>query len=234
MRLDQRAITSYREFAVVGNSRLDAFLQYAGVDPARRAALLKISHYVGTPVEGVRIHQTLSDGQHLDGMEIIHTPGHSPGHICIVIGDILLSGDHILSQTVPQQWPENTAPYTGLGHYLESLEKIRRVTGLGLTLAAHEKVMHDVYGRIETIRGAHQRRLGRLLDMLAKAPKPLSIHEIAGELYPETTGFRAVLAVTDVGSRVEYLYQRDQLTVANLEEVEAAETPVYRYQIKKT
>ena len=171
----------------------------------------------------------MADGEDLDGLRIIHTPGHSPGHVCIGVGNILLSADHILARTVPQQWPESVAAYTGLGHYLDSLEKIERMPGFELTLAAHEQAIHDLYGRIETIRGAHVRRLDRLLDMLAAASGPLSIDEITGQLYPEVTGFRAVLAITDVGSRVEYLHQRGRLAVANLDEVEREQNAVCRY-----
>jgi glyoxylase-like metal-dependent hydrolase (beta-lactamase superfamily II) len=229
--LDSLAIRSHREHAVLGNSRLDAFLQQAGVDPSRRAAMLKISHFSGRQIDGVAIGLWLTDGQQLDGLRIIHTPGHSPGHICIGVGNVLLSADHILARTVPQQWPESTAAYTGLGHYLDSLDKIAAMPGFELTLAAHEQAIHDVYARIETIRGAHSRRLERLLDALGKAAEPLSVDEIMRHLYPEVTGFRAVLAVTDVGSRVEYLHQRGQLAVANLDEVEADERPVYRYRV---
>jgi hypothetical protein len=100
-----------------------------------------------------------------------------------------------------------------------------------LTLAAHEQVIHDVYGRIDVIRAAHRRRLERLLEMLRKMREPLSIDQITAHLYPEATGFRAMLAITDVGSRVEYLHQRGQLAVANLEEVKQADAPVYRYGI---
>ena len=69
-----------------------------------------------------------------------------------------------------------------------------------------------------------------MLDMLRKAGRPLSIDEIARESYPEVTSFRAVLAVTDVGSRVEYLHQRGELTVANLDEIDRDENAVYRYR----
>jgi glyoxylase-like metal-dependent hydrolase (beta-lactamase superfamily II) len=229
--LDRGAITAHREYVAVGKSRLSAFLQGSGVDPARRTELLRISHYSGRPIEGISAALTLTDGQDLDGLRIIHTPGHSPGHVCIRVGNVLLSADHILARTVPQQWPESTAAYTGLGHYLESLEKIGRMPGVELTLAAHEQAIHDVYGRIETIRAAHLRRLDRLLTMLEKSPRPLSVDEITQQLYPEATGFRAMLAITDVGSRVEYLHQRGQLAVANLDDVEGAERPVYRYSV---
>jgi glyoxylase-like metal-dependent hydrolase (beta-lactamase superfamily II) len=229
--LDRMAVTSHREYVTLGNARLSAFFRASGIDPVRRTGLLKTSHYVGTLVEGVKVDLTLDDQQDLDGLQIIHTPGHSPGHVCIGIGNILLSADHILAQTVPQQWPESTAPYTGLGHYLDSLEKIRRMPGFELTLAAHEQPIHDLYGRIASIRAAHSRRLDRLIDLLAKADRPLSVDEIATNSYPEVTGFRALLAITDVGSRVEYLHQRGRLAVANLDEVEQAEEPVYRYRV---
>ena len=80
------------------------------------------------------------------------------------------------------------------------------------------------------MRSAHRRRLQRLLEMLRKADRPLSLHEIALQSYPEVTGFRALLAITDLGSRVEYLHQRGQLTVANLEEIERDEAAVFRYR----
>jgi glyoxylase-like metal-dependent hydrolase (beta-lactamase superfamily II) len=229
--LDRSAVVSQREYVAVGNSRLNEFLTQAGVDPGRRADLLALSHYRGAPIEGVTVGRTLADGDEIDGLRVIHTPGHSPGHVCIGVGDILLSADHILSQTVPQQWPESTGAYTGLGHYLESLDKIAQMPGFTLTLAAHEQAIHDLPARIETIRAAHARRLNRLLDMLGKASRPLSLDEIAHRLYPDVTGFRALLAITDVGARVEYLHQRGRLVVANFDDVECHETRAFRYRV---
>jgi glyoxylase-like metal-dependent hydrolase (beta-lactamase superfamily II) len=208
---------------------LNGFFRRAGIEEARRDELLKMSPYRWTAREDVAVGLPLEDGDELDGLRILHTPGHSPGHVCIGVGNVLLSGDHILSQTLPHLWPESAAAYTGLGHYLESLDKVDRTPGFELTLAAHEQVIHDVYGRIKTIRSAHRRRLERMLEMLRKTGRPLSIDEIARQSYPEVTSFRAVLAVTDVGSRVEYLHQRGQLTVANLDEIQRDETAVYRY-----
>ena len=229
--LDRMAVASHAEYAAVGNSRFRSFLIQAGVDSARRAAMVMISHYSGMKIDGVPIELTLHDGDDLDGLRIIHTPGHSPGHVCVSAGNVLLSADHILARTVPQQWPECMTPYVGLGHYFESLDKIQRMPGIELTLAAHEQPIHDVYGRIDTIRHAHLRRLDRLLDMLRHADQPMSVAEITDNLYPEVTGFRAVLAITDVGARVEYLHQRGQLAVVNLDEVKREDNPVYRYGV---
>jgi glyoxylase-like metal-dependent hydrolase (beta-lactamase superfamily II) len=227
--LDSAAVASGRAHIVASTVRLNAFFRRAGVEATRRGELIKASPYRWASNENVPVSLRLEDGDELDGLRILHTPGHSPGHVCIVAGNVLLSGDHILSQTLPHLWPESAAAYTGLGHYLESIAKIERTPGIELTLAAHEQVISDIYGRIKTIRSAHRRRLGRMLELLDKAGQPLSIYEIAQQSYPEVTGFRAVLAVTDVGSRVEYLQQRGELTVANLDEIERDENAVYRY-----
>ena len=48
---------------------------------------------------------------------------------------------------------------------------------------------------------------------------------------PRSTGFRELLAITDVGSRVEYLHQRGRLSIVNLDEIDRKEMPVYRYQV---
>ncbi len=179
---------------------MSAFLQRAGMPPDRRAGFLRTSP-IGGLWEGVAVGRTFEDGKEIDGLRIHHTPGHSPGQVCIGVGNVLLSADHILSRTLPHQWVESASPYTGLGHYLESLDKIARLPGFQLTLAAHEQAIHDVYRRIETIRAAHRRRLDRLLHAVRAAGRPMSLHEIALASYPETTGFRSVLAMADIGSR---------------------------------
>jgi glyoxylase-like metal-dependent hydrolase (beta-lactamase superfamily II) len=77
----------------------------------------------------VRINQTVSDGEVLPvcgGIEVVHTPGHTPGHICLflrasgimVCGDALnIAGGHIAGPN--PQYTQDMA----LG--LSSLEKIR-------------------------------------------------------------------------------------------------------------
>ena len=229
--LDRAAVASCREHVVTSTVRLNAFFRRAGVDAARRGELLKMSPYRWTAREDVPVGLALEDGDELDGLRILHTPGHSPGHVCIGVGNVLLSGDHILSQTLPHLWPETRRGVHGPRATIWN--RWPRSSGRPAskcTLAAHEQVIHDVYGRIKTIRSAHRRRLERMLDMLRKAGRPLSIDEIARQSYPEVTSFRAVLAVTDVGSRVEYLHQRGELTVANLDEIDRDENAVYRYR----
>ncbi len=229
--LDCSVVTAPEEHLAVAKARLRVFLNHAGEEPAHREALITTSFALRRPIEAMAVTTRLNDGDELDGMRILHTPGHSPGQVCVAVGNVLLSADHILARTVPQQWPESITPYHGLGHYLDSLDKIQGIPGLELTLPAHEQIIQDVYARIHTIRAAHLRRLDRLLATLRRADRPLSLSEITAQLYPDVTGIRAALAITDVGARVEYLHQRGRLQVVNLDEIQAQDQPVYRYAV---
>jgi glyoxylase-like metal-dependent hydrolase (beta-lactamase superfamily II) len=229
--LDKIVIASGKQFNALGKRVFSDFLIRAGMDEPRRRVMLKTAHFSEKPLEGVPVDLDLEDGMELDGLKFIHTPGHAPGHICIGIGNILLSADHILAQTIPQQWPETLGSYNGIAHYFDSLNKIKQIGGFDFALAAHEQVICHVSARIDTIRAAHLRRLDRLLEMMRQATRPLSITEIADELYPAVTGFRSFLAITDVAARVEYLHHRSKLAVVNLEELAAEEQPIFRYRI---
>ena len=227
--LDRGAITHYDEYLAIGTRGLKRFLQQAGVPVDRRTELLKYSPARGRKLLGVSVSGTIEDGDQFDGLRFVHTPGHSPGHLCVVVGNLILTGDHLLAHTLPHQWPESITAYTGLGHYLESLDKLRAIPGIEAALPAHEQVIHNFYHRIGTVRATHERKLARLLGVIREANRPLTLHEIASQTYAEVRGFRAVLAFADVGSRVEYLQQRNELAVANWEEIERDAEAPYRY-----
>jgi len=230
-RLDRRALIAAEERAVVGKRRMHNFLKATGLEPTRLEALMGTTRYDRLKRPPVPVEIAVEDGGQLDGIRFIYTPGHAPGHVCMIIDDVLLCGDHVLAKTLPQQWPESAIPNTGLARYLESLDKIQRIDGIDLTLAAHEPVIADVYKRIETIRASQMRRLDRLIDILQQADQPLSISRIAKAMYVRATGFRETLALCDVGARVEYLHQRGELVIANLDEVESQESPICRYVV---
>ena len=229
--LDSRQMTAYEERAVLANRALARFLRQAGVEPERQTEVLRAFGYGAGRPRSVPVDFLLVDGQELEGLRVVHTPGHSPGHVCIAVGDILISGDHILARTVPWQWPESVAAHTGLSHYLDSLEKVRRLGGIEIALGGHEPPVRDIPKRIGQIWDTHQRRLDRLLEILGKAARPLTVSEITERMYSRQEGFHAMLALTDVGARVEYLDQRGQLAIANLDEVQSQREPVYRYRL---
>jgi glyoxylase-like metal-dependent hydrolase (beta-lactamase superfamily II) len=228
--LDCRAIAAVEERSVLADRAFVSFLKRAGVPAAERAELVEGYGRTRRRLQSVPIDFLLEEGRELDGLRIVHTPGHSPGHVCILAGDALLAGDHILSRTITQQWPESILAYTGLGHYLQSLDKVSRIAGIELVLGGHEPPVHDVYKRIESIRASQLRRLERVLDALRESPHPMTIQQITDRVYSRQSGFYAFLALTDVAARVEYLDERGRLAVTNLNEIRSEENPVYRYR----
>ncbi len=113
---------------------------------------------VDMPVWIVRGGEKIAVGDYC--FEVIWTPGHSPGHICLYEPRkrILISGDHILPETTP-----NISMFLGtmknpLSEYLEAL---RRVACLDVELVfpAHGEVFGDLAGRVDEILQHHELRL---------------------------------------------------------------------------
>jgi glyoxylase-like metal-dependent hydrolase (beta-lactamase superfamily II) len=48
-------------------------------------------------VEVPQIDETYTPGQRIGGIEVIPTPGHTPGHVSFLFGETLLSGDLVIS-----------------------------------------------------------------------------------------------------------------------------------------
>lgn len=228
--LDRRVLTNYEERVIVSTKALRVYLERSGVPEDEQAMLMELYGYSKKHVHSIPVAFLLDEETDLDGIHFLHTPGHCPGQVCLVIGDILLSADHILERISPHQAPESITAYTGLGHYLDSLAKVAKVPGFDLAMGGHEGPIRDVYLRIRQLEDSHKKKLGRLMDIIADATAPPTVHEMTRAMYPRADNFHRLLAIEEVGAHAEYLYQRGELSVANLDETEAADHPVPRYR----
>ncbi|MBN2216291.1 MAG: MBL fold metallo-hydrolase [Pirellulales bacterium] len=227
--LDSRAIAAPEESAALARHAARQVLVQAGV-PEETGRELLAHHWLApreppAAITNVKLLETNA----IDDIRVLHSPGHSPGHVCLLVDDLLLCGDHILPRTIPQLWPESLRPYKGLGHYLESLDRVRAVPGIRLALPGHEAIIEDVYRRIDEIRRSQTRRIQYVADLMRRANGPTTIWQIARGLYQQTAGFFALLAFMDAASRVEYLHQRGALRVANLEQIESDPRAAWQY-----
>ncbi|MDX1992202.1 MAG: MBL fold metallo-hydrolase [bacterium] len=227
--LDRRVLTSYEERVVVATKDLRVYLERAGVAAEERAAMISMYGFAKKNFSSVEVDFHLDEDVMFDGMRFVHTPGHCPGQVCIMIGNTMLSADHILSRTTPHQAPESITHYTGLGHYRDSLRKVQKIDGIDLALGGHEDPIYDFYGRVDDIQHSHERKLSRVLDIIRQAGEPVTIKQITDLMYPNKAGYDTLLALEEAGAHVEYLYQHGQLSVANLHEVETEDNPALRY-----
>lgn len=56
-----------------------------------------VSYLFGRTLEPINIDRILKEGDKIADFEVLHTPGHSPGGICLWDGEILISGDTVFA-----------------------------------------------------------------------------------------------------------------------------------------
>ncbi|MBK8029832.1 MAG: MBL fold metallo-hydrolase [Chloroflexi bacterium] len=229
--LDRRVLTNYEERVIIATKDLRVYLERAGIPAERRTKLMEMYGFGKKFFRSVNVDFALDEGIELDGMRFIHTPGHCPGQVCIVIGDVLISADHVLAVTTPHQAPESITAYTGLGHYFEALAKVARLDGIRVALGGHETPIYNLHERIGEIRASHERKLERVETIMRDMGQPCTIGAISRGMYPERHGYDVLLALEEVGAHVEYLYQHGRLMVANLDEVEREDNPALQYAL---
>ncbi len=130
------------------------------------------------------VYTPLTDGELLTyggyTLRAIHTPGHTPGHMCfeIVGTGAMILGDHVLFDISPNitDWANVE---DSLGDYLESLDKIDRYE-VTIPLPAHRKG-GDFHERIAALKRHHKRRLGECKEIVASLDHA-TLYEIASRM----------------------------------------------------
>jgi len=232
--LDQRIVTNHTERLSVVARRLNEFLIEAGVSPERRSPILEMYKVTKSMYQSVAVDFTYeAQGMRLGPFEILHVPGHCPGHVVIRLHDVLFSGDHVLEKISPHQAPERLTLSTGLEHYLKSLELLRPWSrDIVLTLPGHGTPITNLEERLDAIRAIHAQRLDKVVGYLAE---PLTISETSQKLFGKVKGYNILLALEETGAHVEYLYQRGLLRIENLGDLEKNDglTPIrYRHIVR--
>jgi glyoxylase-like metal-dependent hydrolase (beta-lactamase superfamily II) len=128
----------------------------------------------------------LSGGEHLDvggrDWEVVHTPGHSPGHVCLWSGGdrLLCSGDHLLQAVSPPVTFERGFERDPMSSYLDSLDRVRAL-GPDLVLPGHGAPFRDGARRAEVIAQGKRQRLARVRAMVEEQER--TVMEIMVELF---------------------------------------------------
>lgn len=229
--LDARVLNNFEERIVLASKDLRVFMERSGLDPQARQDLEEMYRFSKYFFKSIELDRVLRDGDEIiAGYRVHHVPGHCPGQICLQVDDVLFTADHILARTTPHQSPAVLTSFCGLDLYLQSLEKVRGLEGINLVLPGHQEEITDLGGRIRGIHDHHERRLAQVLD-LCREPKNLL--EITHGLFGEKDGYTRLLALEEAGAHVEYLFQRGELAIANLEEVIREANPVITYRARR-
>jgi len=140
---------------------------------------------------GVGIARILEEGNRIrvDGStpqewEVLHTPGHAPGHVCLwearervlVLGDMIASEGTIL-----------IAP--GEGDMTQYLEQLRRLEALDakLGLPSHGEPMESPGGVLRRTHAHRLMREGKVLEAIAKGgARGAMVEDVLAEAYSDT------------------------------------------------
>ena len=112
----------------------------------------------------------LNEGDTLDiggyHFECIHTPGHSPGHLCLYDADakLMVAGDHVLGDITPNisAMARDENP---LAEFMQSLDKVYHYD-VDLALPGHRSMIQDFRGRVDELKDHHHHRLDEVMSVL--------------------------------------------------------------------
>lgn len=226
--LDVSTIRNFEERRIVAAKDLQIFLERSGMPPERVESTLQMNSWSKGLFKPVGVDLVLEEGPLPDSaFHVYHTPGHCPGQVCLMLDELLFTADHVLDRITPHQSPEFITRNMGLGHYFESLKKIRTLEGVRLGLGGHLGDMDDVGQRIDETLAFHQQRLDKTL---AACQEPKNLEEISLALFGKRDSYHVLLAILETGAHVEYLYERGLLQVENHEAIEHLANPVLQYK----
>jgi len=149
----------------------DAALALAGASQeVRDISATTIAAYANASAAPVA-DRVLEDGDviRLGGraVEVVWTPGHTPGHCCYASDDVLLTGDHLLPEALTQLANTHAPDSDPLGDVLHSLDRLTaRDESLGLP--GHQYPVLDVPRRAASVRDGFEARMDELARVVAR------------------------------------------------------------------
>jgi glyoxylase-like metal-dependent hydrolase (beta-lactamase superfamily II) len=114
-------------------------------------------------------------------LEVIWTPGHSPGHICLFdnANKLLFCGDHVLPTITPNVGYHSLSGDNPLGDYFNALDKLAHLEIVSVH-PGHEGSFTDLKGRAKSIKQHHAKREAEILNLLSH--NTYNSYEIAARL----------------------------------------------------
>ncbi len=114
-------------------------------------------------------------------LRVAHTPGHSPGEICLYDEDrkLLFSGDHIVEGTLTGTVYIGP-PDGSVAQYLQSIKKVSTLD-MGIILPGHGPPIKDPQKKISDILQHHRERELQIVEILRGSEK--TADEIAKAIY---------------------------------------------------
>ena len=153
-------------------------------------------------------------------LEVIHTPGHSPGSVCFYEPQqkILFSGDHIIKHITPNPLVEirrdrlRNPDYQSLHEFFRSQNKLERYD-IRYVFPAHGEFVADLSSLQKSYWKHHRQRMDRVWEALNKKPRPL--YHIIDEVFPVVPDDDLFFAVSEIFVHLEILMNEGRVELAD-------------------
>jgi glyoxylase-like metal-dependent hydrolase (beta-lactamase superfamily II) len=154
-----------------------------------------------TPAQRLRDGDRLRISDH--DLEVIHTPGHTQGSICLRYGIYLFSGDHVLPAISPNIGAGEMRRSGMMRRFLDSLDRIASLqTDDIVVLPGHGPPFSNLAERAAELKEHHGQREKAILDIL-RAGGPQTVYEIARAMWPKLPGYHLSLGTNEVNAHLE-------------------------------
>lgn len=188
-------------------------LTAAGVAPEMRTLVASSMFEIQQSFEPLTPARLLAGGESIATahgvLEVLWTPGHSPGHVCLYdrARRVLISGDHVLEHISPNiGWQPGR---DALGEFLASLDAIAALD-VDLVLPSHGAPFTGHREWVRKTREHHAERCARIVELVEGGAD--TAHQIAERLWNRhLTPFHYRFAIFEVLAHLEYLERREVL-----------------------
>lgn len=205
-------------------SLYENFLLHTGIPLNEYAKIGRMYSRNEKLAEPVNVDFSLKGGETITktNLEIIHTPGHTEGAICLHIDSILFSGDTVLNEITPNPFFKGISEFAGLGNFINSMKKLLKLENIEITLTGHGSPVKNLKNRLNEVIHHHEIRKDTILNLCKTEKtayeltqeKELFENELKGELF---------LGIIEVVSHLEVLIDEKKL-----ETFEKSDSTYYR------
>ncbi|MEO8028099.1 MAG: MBL fold metallo-hydrolase [Bryobacteraceae bacterium] len=191
----------------------------AGTPDELQASIHESFHHMRRNFQELTPARVLEGGETIetaDGpLEVVWTPGHSPGHICLYSRRhrFLISGDHMLENITPNvSWvPDKDT----LGEYLASLEMLVPYE-IETILPSHGKPFRGHARWIRATQDHHEERCGEILTLTRDTPQ--TAHFLVEAMWKKKLSpFHYHFAVLEILAHLEYLLRSGRIAINSAE-----------------
>ena len=202
-------------------SRHSAWLVENGVPPPESQEISRASVGIAEFIETVEADRTLEDGERLPvaggELEVIWSPGHSPGLITLYFGarKLYFSSDHIIEKITPNIGFHPHSSANPLADYLASLDGLK-AREIDQILPSHGRPFAGHRDWIRATEQHHRDRCGKMLEAVSDGPR--TAYEVVGRVWgPHLSPLNQRFALAETLAHLEYMQRQGKVASRRLD-----------------